>query len=54
MHTIIFNEKGELRSGWKALGFILLALTLGKGFNELAKHIHPLGALAQRGVSGPE
>jgi uncharacterized protein len=49
MRTIVFNELGEVRSGWKALGFVLLALSLGMGFNTLARHVHAMGALALRG-----
>jgi len=49
MHSIVFNERGELRSGWKALGFALLFMATGAAFTLLARTVPGLGALAQRG-----
>ena len=49
MRTYFFTEQGELRSGWKALGFLLLMGITAWGFSKLARFIPQLGTLARRG-----
>jgi membrane protease YdiL (CAAX protease family) len=49
MRELFFNGRGELRSGWKAGGFVLLFIAVGWGLAQLAKLMPSLGALAQRG-----
>ncbi len=49
MSRLLFDARGDLRSGWKALGFLLVSIIVGGGVPQLARHIPPLAALARAG-----
>ena len=49
MRKFIFNPEGELRSGWKAVGFVLIFLIAAKGLMVLSRLLPAFGALARKG-----
>ena len=48
MHRILYNPRGELRSGWKVLGFVLLLVVVGKGLSLVARAVPIVGTLLRR------
>lgn len=49
MRKVLFNSDGELRSGWKVLGFVLLFLVAAKSLAVLSRLLPAFGALARKG-----